>query len=207
MRITKSSYKRHLNTAYQHVYIRCLIYLGRLYEKLLETENIHKETLVKLDSPEFYVVYTGTKSLPDVSILKLSDSFRAIPSNNSVEVIVKVVNAWYTEDNEILRQSRALREYSLFLYKVKEYLDMGMPLSDAIHKAVLYCADHDIMKDFLLENASEVENMFFVSKKRKVNRSKIKAVVSLRTAVLLYQERGNTDGICETISLPCETDD
>lgn len=171
----------HQSTLNKNMPLRCLIYLGRLYEKLLEKENIYKETLVNLDAPEFYVVYTGTKPLPDVSILKLSDAFRAIPSDNSVELIVKVVNAWYTEDKEILRQSRTLREYSLFLYKVKEYLDMGMPLSEAIHKAILYCADHDIMKDFLLENASEVENMLF-------------SEWDMETALRVRKEEGRLEG-------------
>jgi len=43
--------------------------------------------------------------------------------------------------------------------KVREYEKEGYSLEEAIKKAVIHCRDHDILKEFLEKNSSEVLNM------------------------------------------------
>ena len=44
--------------------------------------------------------------------------------------------------------------------KVEEYVDTGMDTNQAVCKAVSYCIEHDIMKEFMQAHRGEVENMF-----------------------------------------------
>lgn len=151
----------HQSTINENMPVRLLIYLGRLYEQLLDGKNIYRGKRIPLEAPEFFVLYTGQEPLPEAFTLRLSDAFKAAPAPNTAEVTVKVLNAWYDEGKQLLHQSRALHDYSLFLYKVQEQREKGLPLSEAIHAAVRDCVSHDVMQKFLTIHASEVENMLF----------------------------------------------
>jgi len=50
-------------------------------------------------------------------------------------------------------------EYSAFIERVREFEKETNNLEEAIKKAVIYCRDHDILKEFLEKNATEVLNM------------------------------------------------
>ena len=45
------------------------------------------------------------------------------------------------------------------IIKVREYETGGSPRDEAVKKAVIFCRNHDIIKEFLEENTSEVINM------------------------------------------------
>ena len=51
----------------------------------------------------------------------------------------------------------ALKEYTLFVEKVRSNVTEGIALGDAIHKAVDECIREHILEDFLRENRNEVE--------------------------------------------------
>ena len=96
-------------------------------EKVIEMYNateIYSAAVRKIPIPEFYVLYTGEAPWND-KILRLSDSFdlktdgEKIPEN-SMELVVKVIDLRYTEDNEILKRSSTLSGYSLLLSYVRE---------------------------------------------------------------------------------------
>lgn len=50
--------------------------------------------------------------------------------------------------------------YSLFVSKVEEYKTPKVTAEQAVLKAVNYCIEHDIMKEFLEQHRQEVVNMF-----------------------------------------------
>ena len=60
-----------------------------------------------------------------------------------------------------MKKSKSLEDYSIFIDKVQKYKDSGLPLHEAIQKAVIYCKKNNIMQPFLTEHGSEVENMLF----------------------------------------------
>ena len=114
--------------------------------------------------PEFIVLYNGKKTYPKESFLNLSDSFidkKNLPANTA-ELVVKVLNIRYKENQELLRKSKALHDYSFFIDLAQEYLEKGSQLKDAIHKAALECEKRGVMQPFLKEHISEVENMLNV---------------------------------------------
>ena len=79
--------------------------------------------------------------------------------NPQLELKVNIYNINYEVNAEIVRKSRALSEYSRFIGKIKENLADGLSLEESIHQAIEYGIEHDIMREFLETNGSEVANM------------------------------------------------
>ena len=58
--------------------------------------------------------------------------------------------------NRLLKRSKTLREYSLFISYVNENLDKGMDLEDAVAAAVKKAKRAGILADFLNKYATEL---------------------------------------------------
>jgi flagellar biosynthesis/type III secretory pathway protein FliH len=98
--------------------------------------------------------------------MKLSEAFESavslgIPEKGapSLEVIVRVININQGRNESIVSKCKTLNGYCAFIGKAREYEKESDNLEDAMRKAVKYCRDHDILKEFLEANASEVMNM------------------------------------------------
>ncbi len=76
-----------------------------------------------------------------------------------MELVVNVYNICYSEDREILKRSKTLREYSRFIWLVKKYLDERMSLEKAVEAAVKDAKEEGILVDFLNKYAAEVKSM------------------------------------------------
>jgi len=72
---------------------------------------------------------------------------------------VRVVNINEGRNPEIARKCGTLGEYSAFINRVREYGKETENLEEAVRKAVIYCRDHEILREFLEKNATEVLNM------------------------------------------------
>ena len=59
-----------------------------------------------------------------------------------------------------MKRSENLNGYSIFIGKIKEYSD-SLPLEESVKAAVKYCIEHDILREFLNKQGSEVFNMLF----------------------------------------------
>ena len=72
----------HQSTINENMPLRFLIYIARLYEKIIEADNIYKRKLVKIPAPEFTVLYNGREDLIHNGRkvteleLRLSDAFK-----------------------------------------------------------------------------------------------------------------------------------
>ena len=86
----------------------------------------------------------------------------AEPKENSLELVVNLVNLNYTKDSEILKKSPSLMGYSKLLYYIREELETnGNDLKAAIDTAVLRCIDEGLIADFLRKHSREVSGMLF----------------------------------------------
>ena len=152
----------HQSTICRNMPLRQLGYIARTLEKIVPDTEIYSAAVRKIPIPEFYVLYTGEAPWND-KVLRLSDSFdlktedEKIPEN-SMELVVKVIDLRYTEDNEILKRSSTLSGYSLLLSYVRENRKRGMSAEKAIDEAVARCIREDVLADFL-KNNKEVSNM------------------------------------------------
>lgn len=151
----------HQSTINNNMPLRCLLYIAREYEKLIDKNIIYRSTLQKIPTPHCYVLYNGTRNYPKEKTLKLSDAFLVAQNPPELELNIKVININYEKNHTIIQQCQYLKEYSYFISVVKTYLEKGLKLNDAIINAVKTCINENIMKEFLQKNASEVINMLF----------------------------------------------
>ena len=159
----------HQSTVNPNMALRLLMYIARVYEEIVrDKRNIYTTKPVPIPRPEFFVLYNGTAPYPPEKTLKLSDAFESVAALGlpdkgipALEPEVKVLNIGGGMNAETVKKSKALSEYASFVGKVQEYEKSDMNREDAIKKAIAYCVENDILKDFLEKNGSEVENMLY----------------------------------------------
>jgi len=155
----------HQSTINENIPLRLLMYIARVYEKIVYRKKLYQTKLEKIPTPEFIVLYNGDDDYPDYKELKLSDAFKNIEglkTNDGImplELIVKVYNINHGRNPEMLKKSENLDEYSLFIDKVKENKIKEKSLEKAADSAINYCIANNILKEFLEAHASEVLNM------------------------------------------------
>jgi hypothetical protein len=135
-------------------------YVVRLYENIVDMDNVYRQQILKIPHPEFMVLYNGTEEYPDTSILKLSDAFETVENNDAIniELTAPVFNINAGKNIDIAKKSKVLYDYSAFIAEVREY-EKTRILAEAVRAAIKACIKKGILEDFLLENASEVFNM------------------------------------------------
>ena len=149
------------STVNRNIPMRCLGYVNRTLENLAGREVLYGRNLVKFPAPEFYLFYVG-KEPWDRKTLRLSESFLVDPKENSLELVVNLINLSYTETSEILQRSPSLLGYSNLLYHIQEELSAnGGDLKQAIDTAVKACMDEGLIADFLHKHSKEVTGMLF----------------------------------------------
>jgi hypothetical protein len=156
----------HQSTINPNMALRLLMYIARVYEKIIGDRNIYGSRLIPIPRPEFFVLYNGTAPYPEECVLKLSDSFEkagilGLPEkeNAALELVVKVVNINQGKNESIVRRCKTLAQYSAFVGKVRAFEKESGDRTEAMKKAVRYCHDNDILKEFLERNGTEVMNM------------------------------------------------
>lgn len=172
----------HMSTINRNMPLRCLMYVGRAYEQLVDSKARYRTTLVKIPTPEFYVFYNGEKEQPLEQVLSLSDAFMNPARENSVELKVKVININSDKAHGILDKCGILKEYSQFISTVRKYSEE----ESAIKKAIKECIEKGILADYLKRKGSEVENMLI-------------AEYSYEEDIQVKQEEARQEGILQGI--------
>jgi len=169
--------------------LRALMYIARVYEKIIDSKAIYRTNLLTIPTPEFYVLYNGKAAYPDEATLKLSDAFRYISHSEnlpSLELIVRVLNVNVGHNEKILKKCESLRGYAVFTGKIREYQqEAGQPLDDTIAAVIDYCIANGILVEYLKINGSEVRNMLFTEFK-------------MEEAQQVWLEEGREEGRLET---------
>ena len=149
------------STINMNIPMRCLGYVNRTLENLAGKEGLYGRNLVKFPAPEFYMFYVGREAWSRKT-LRLSESFLVDPKENSLELVVNLINLNYNKDSEILQRSPSLLGYSKLLYHIQEELSAnGGDLKQAIDAAVKACMDEGLIADFLHKHSKEVTGMLF----------------------------------------------
>lgn len=154
----------HQSTFNPNMPLRGLFYFSNLLQKHI-TENqydIYKSKLIPLPTPKFVVFYNGEINIPEQRILKLSDAFVGKQKEKGcleVETVMLDINVG--KNKQLMESCRYLKDYSVFVGKVKEYREKTVDLSTAIDKAIEYCMKENIMRDVLEKHRSEVARLIF----------------------------------------------
>jgi hypothetical protein len=156
----------HQSTVNPNMPLRCLMYLARLYEKIIDNKDVYKSKLLTIPRPECFVLYNGTADYPDETRLKLSDAFADLTALGytgppDLELTVRVVNINKGHNSELVGRCEKLEGYSNFIGKAREYEKELGNREEGVKAAVQYCISHGILKEFLELHSSEVVNMLF----------------------------------------------
>jgi predicted transposase/invertase (TIGR01784 family) len=156
----------HQSSVNPNMALRLLIYIARIYEKIIGDKNIYSSKLIRIPQPEFFVLYNGVSPYPDAEVLKLSDAFEkretlGIPEKEIpvLELAVKVININEGRNESIAKRCETLGGYTRFIGKVREYEKESGSLEEGIRRAIKYCREHNVLREFLEENGTEVINM------------------------------------------------
>lgn len=155
----------HQSTVNPNMPVRGLLYFAQLYDEYIKLHdlNMYGHKLVKLPMPQYIVFYNGTEKIPDDYTLLLSDAFESDPSAKDMEPALeckaRILNVNSGHNAELMNKCRRLLHYSLFIARIRQNIDRGMPIEQAIDESISYCIRHDILKDVLLKNRSEVRHM------------------------------------------------
>ena len=156
----------HQSTVNNNMPLRLLLYIARIYEKIVDRRKMYQTRLEKIPKPEFIVLYNGNNPFPDRKEMRLSEAFKNTDSlklkeniDTSLELAVQVYNINQGHNVEILKKCETLDNYSYFVDKIREYQSREFSLEEAVITAVKYCIENDILKNFLKTHSSEVFNM------------------------------------------------
>ena len=147
----------HQSTLNRNMPFRCLEYVTRLYETIIESRSRYGSKLLKLPTPDFYVVYAGDRNAPQKKILKLSDSFY-LSENPKLELTVTVLNCSNPENLPMQKDCDIIKQYRQFVQIVRQKYDPLNPV-DSIREAINSAKRKGILTDYLTRKEPEVTNM------------------------------------------------
>ena len=148
----------HQSSVNNNMPLRFLAYVAELLNKLVtDKRKLYKAQLIRFPAPKFFVLYNGSEFESVEKIMRLSEAFGG--DSSSLELIVTAYNINRGVNAPLLGKCPYLRDYSTLVGEVKDGLAKGLPLRNAIIRAVKFCLDSGIMSDYLVKHSEEVFNM------------------------------------------------
>lgn len=152
----------HQSTFSPNLPLRGLLYFADLYRKIVGgRKDIYSSRQIPLPFPQFVVFYNGTKEEPERQVLHLCDAF---PQNcNKDEAALQcratMLNINQGYNKRIMDKCEKLRGYAVFIGRIREYLEQGVSIEDAVDLSVEECIRNGILEDILRGNREEVKSM------------------------------------------------
>jgi len=181
----------HQSTINENMALRLLTYVGRIYEKIIDSKDKYATKPLKIPRPEFFVLYNGTDPFPDQKIYRLSEAFEKLnglgleeKETPALELVVKVININEGRNKAIAARCKKLSEYSAFVDMARKYTIELKDGGKGIEKAVKYCEKHGILREFLKAHATEVLSMLYTE-------------FNLDDAIAVRYKEGREDGLEE----------
>lgn len=144
----------HQSTVNPNMPLRDLFYVAQVLQGIIKDENLYGTSLVEIPTPNFVVFYNGTVKQPERQTLRLSDAFCRKDGKVNLELVVEVININPGNNQELLDSCQPLREYVLYIEKIREYV-ADMSIEQAVARAVEECIAEGILADFLKQNKAE----------------------------------------------------
>lgn len=195
----------HQSTQNENMPLRMLIYAARLYEQILDSDSIYSTERVMIPTPKVFVFYNGEhpRSVPETCWL--SDSYLEKPSTFVLDLAVQVYNINYDSGIEALQKCKSLWEYSCFIHCAREAYRNGASREEAIVIAIRQCIQNNIMREFLKQHGSEVENMLFtewnMDRALDVRDREAVARTNIKFALQLLRDGESTTKVCRYTNL------
>ena len=142
--------------------LRGFLYFADLYRKIIkDNEKIYSPQLVRIPNPKYIVFYNGPVSHMDTDVVKLrlSDCFEIFDKSGDFEWTAVMININAEYNHELFEKCEMLKQYTFFVELVKEYSREYHSLSEGMHRAMDECIEADVLRDILLAQKKEGQNM------------------------------------------------
>jgi hypothetical protein len=146
----------HQSTYNPNMPLRGLVYFVEKLDEFIKGRDIYGRRLIKIPTPHFVVFYNGTEKRPEKEVLRLSDAFYHPTDDPELELKCTVYNINPGYNETLLQNCPVLREYMIFVGKVRHNLDIGMDLEEAVDRAIEECIQESVLVDFLKNRRKEV---------------------------------------------------
>lgn len=147
----------HQSTLSDNLPLRGFLYFSELYRPMIDDKRIYNRKMIELPTPVYIVFYNGDASMGESETKRLSAAFKHGNEQSKMELEVTILNVNYGHNKELMEQCRTLKEYAIFIDKIKQY-KKKMDLAQAIGKAIEECIGENVLRDFLMRRKKEVTN-------------------------------------------------
>ena len=111
----------HQSSINNNMCLRDLLYADELIRRMIDPKDLYKEAPVKIPNPKFVVLYNGERYMPPFDEQKLSDNFLKEEPEYSLQLKLDVYNINIDAGSELLEKSLTLKQYSMFVERVRAY--------------------------------------------------------------------------------------
>ncbi|WP_051545092.1 hypothetical protein [Butyrivibrio sp. MC2021] len=156
----------HQSSPCPNIPLRDLFYVAEIFREIVDISLTYKAQLLKIPTPRFVVFYNGTIPMEDEKVHRLSDMYENKTENPELELVVKVLNINEGHNKALLDACKSLRDYSIFVGKVRKYISEEIFNSDndkrkeiirlSVAQAIDECINENVLKNFFLQYRKEV---------------------------------------------------
>ena len=149
----------HQSTYSPNMPLRDLFYIAKELQGQVDHRDLYRNTLIKIPTPRFLVFYNGSEEQAEKKYLRLSDAFQKSMDDPDLELVVTMLNINLGKNKKLLEQCQTLKEYAIYVKKVRTYAKNMKNVEEAVDKAVTECIHEGILREFLLRNRKEAVEM------------------------------------------------
>ena len=151
----------HQSTICNNMPLRDLIYMSAMLQRMINTDELYRKKLLKIPRPTFIVFYDGKEDFPEYHEMKLSDAFLGDDDEIALQLTVRVYNINSDKNSEILKKCETLKQYSLFVERVRTLQEKDQLTASRITELISGCIDSGILPEFLKKYGTEMVEMLF----------------------------------------------
>ena len=149
----------HQSTYSPNMPLRDLFYIAKELQGQVDHRDLYRNTLIKIPTPRFLVFYNGSEEQAEKKYLRLSDAFQKSMDDPDLELVVTMLNINLGKNKKLLEQCQTLKEYAIYVKKVRTYAKSMKNVEKAVDCAVTECINEGILREFLLRNRKEAVEM------------------------------------------------
>ncbi len=153
----------HQSTWNQNMPLRGLFYFAELYQDYINKKGyrLTGTNRIPLPTPNYLVFYNGLEEEAERTELFLSDSYEAHPAEKKpcLECRAAVLNINSGHSQKLMKKCRRLWEYAEFIQEIRQHLQKGCVLEEAVEQSIDTCLERGILADILSNNRTEVQKM------------------------------------------------
>ena len=183
----------HQSSINNNMCLRDLLYADELIRRMIDPKDLYKEAPVKIPNPKFVVLYNGERYLPPFDEKELSDNFLKEEPEYSLQLKLDVYNINIDAGSELLEKSPTLKQYSMFVERVRKYSKEKETLTERDMVEIMEsCIKDGILPEFLSKYGREAVGMMF----RELTQEEAREM-SRQDGYDLGIEQGRSEGFAE----------